>query len=35
MEKMSRELEALSETIRVVEEQMEAEDLSLIRVSTV
>ncbi|KAI4894165.1 hypothetical protein NFI96_027840 [Prochilodus magdalenae] len=31
MEKMSRELEALSDTIRVVEEQMEAEDVSLIR----
>ncbi|KAI4895441.1 hypothetical protein NFI96_018727, partial [Prochilodus magdalenae] len=31
IEKMSRELEALSDTIRVVEEQMEAEDVSLIR----
>ncbi|KAI4894164.1 hypothetical protein NFI96_027839, partial [Prochilodus magdalenae] len=31
MEKMSRDLEALSDTIRVIEEQMEAEDISLIR----
>ncbi|KAI4874691.1 hypothetical protein NFI96_027315, partial [Prochilodus magdalenae] len=35
MEKMSRELEALSDTIRVVEEQMEVEDVSVVRVSTV
>ena len=34
IEKMSREIEALSDTIRAIEEEMEAEDVSFVQVRT-